>query len=111
MTTYNETSSGGASLRGCATVEYIDFYLTTFGVGDILYNKFKATKGILEKVVIRKVHMVPREFVYGGLFFYYEDNLHSLWNEEDLVSHEEAVDLSIAYYELVALEEERLDKC
>ncbi len=108
---YNEVATGGAELGGCSVVVYTDVVVTQYGPGDILYSLAKAKKGVLEKVVIRKQHIVNPIFVHGGLVVYYEDSFHSLWNESDLTTHQNAVDLATAYYELLIAQSEAIKTC
>lgn len=91
---------------------YVKTYTTLFGAGDIVYSLPKAKRGILEKVVIRRVNALNSLLTQGAFEVMYVDTLNSLWNEWDLVSHAEAIDIAKAYYEeLLADWEEVNNKC
>jgi len=104
MAIYDETSSGGAVLGGCASLVYLKTYITAFGVGDIVYSLPKAKRGVLEKVVIKRLKVLSEQRTGGVFQVMYVDTLNALWNEWDLVSHAEAIAIAKAYYEdLLAL--------
>lgn len=97
--TYDEVGSGGVATGGCSVVEALYPRVTAIGVGDTLYSISKARRGKLEKVVIKAVRTVTSRRTYGSNRVIYQDTLNGLWNEHDLVLHEEAIAL-IAIYNL-----------
>lgn len=86
--TYDETGSGGLTVEGCglATLLRNNLYVERYRAGNILYAAHRARKGVLEKVVIKKV---------SG--YLYTDTLNGIWNEEDLVEFDDAVVLVETY--------------
>lgn len=91
--------SGTLYVGGCVVLEVIKQYAVEFPVGSKVYRKDKAKKGILEAIVIKKINRV---IVHG--YFYvinYVDTFNGVWIEGELVSHEEAKTLAIAYWESV----------
>ncbi len=97
MPTYNETTSGGLKLRGCALVRDSYLEVTAFGPGDIVYNVKKARIGKLEKIVIKQQRIVFSQ--RGGSVAMYVDTYNGFWNEEELISYADAIALAIAYQE------------
>lgn len=112
MAVYNESISGGAKIRGCgATIIYKRIYTTTYGAGDVVYNVYKARKGILERLVIKRVKTVNSAKTMGLFTVMYVDTFNALWNERDLVPYSTAKSLAEAYY-LDQLEDiESIDAC
>lgn len=101
------TSTGGINLFGCARIKYSFYYNYKYGENSIVFLRYKATRGILEKIAIKKV-ILQSSYKTGGLIIpLYQDTLNSYYNEEELCTHQEAVDLATAYYEnlkILALE-------
>jgi len=96
---YDEMGSGGMIVSGCMAFSHVHYVITTYGPGDMLYNVHKARKGILEKIVIKKPRVVQSAKTYGLAISLYVDTLNALWNEDDLVTYDEAVDLATDYCE------------
>lgn len=104
---YNESGSGGVKLRGCGDDLLITGLVRTYGPNTILYKKYRALVGKIERVSIKEAS-VNRKY---GTRVLYKDNYNAVYNEDDLVDHGTAVSLAQAYYEeLLRLEEEN-DKC
>jgi hypothetical protein len=96
---YNGSASGGVRCGGCPDVSASHIYITTYGEGDIVYNIYKARKGVLEKIVIREI-LTSKMSLTGGLFqVMYKDTLNALWNEDDLITLEDAQAFAEVYYE------------
>lgn len=88
-------SSGTINFGGCSEHETDYFYTYKFGINKFAWIKQKAHFGILEKIAIKSVSMpYPYAFVY-------KDSLNSWYNEEELITNQEAVDLAISYWEYV----------
>ena len=51
------------------------------------------------RVVIRRQNVIDPVMVQGAFEVYYTDTLNSLWNEADLTSHANAIEIAKAYYE------------
>ena len=111
MAIYDETAANGGKVAGCATITYIKTYRTDFAAGDIVFNVDKARRGILEKVVIKKQKVINSIKTGGQFKVMYVDTLNALWNEWDLVSHAQAIEVAKAYYENLLADAESLSKC
>lgn len=95
MADFSYEASGGFDLRGCADSISVDkIWTTLFSVGDIVYPKRLAEKGILTKVAIKKITIIEpqqetfRNCASGGVFVHiiYTDNYNARYVEGDLVS-------------------------
>jgi hypothetical protein len=97
------TMSGGISTAGCASpVIVVEKYPHSYGVGSTVFIKKKAqNKGILEAVVLKKVHRV---LASTGIkyVFNYVDTFNRVWLGEELVWQPEAVSLAEAYWQNIA---------
>jgi hypothetical protein len=92
---YTFTISGNLQFHGCPKVDLDTFYLSNFAVGDTAYDKISARKGKIEAIVVRKIVFRQR----GGLILpLYIDTLNGLYNEVDLVTHDEAVEIATAFF-------------
>jgi hypothetical protein len=106
------TATGGISFYGCARVKLSAYYTYKFGENSIVFLRYKAVRGVLEKIAIKKVTL-QSGYKTGGLIVpLYQDTLNSYYNEEELCTHQEAVDLATLYYENVkVLANKALRKC
>jgi|GEM_PF-3364150 len=106
------TALGGINLFGCARVKFSAYYIYKYGENSIVFLRYKAVRGVLEKVAIKKV-ILQSGFKTGGLIVpLYQDTLNAYYNEEELCTHQEGVDLAKAYYEnLKILANEASKKC
>lgn len=87
---YIYVATGGITVFGCAVDKlYVDpTWNSRFKVGETAYFKTAAIKkGRLEKVY---VYHITDNLIY-------EDPLHALYNEEELVTYEEALALILNY--------------
>lgn len=124
MATYTDTSSGGVLLAGasntanfdpnltgsiyiggCATYNYVINLPHLYDVGDVVYSRKKALKGVLKRFAIKELRYGPGNYLcricvppppanYPPL---YVDTFNAFHNEEDLVSLAEAQELVDAY--------------
>lgn len=99
MADFNYAGTGGISMFGCAKATVSVFYNYAFGEGSIVFLKYKANKGILERIAIKKVIVKKNRHTMGQPVFLYQDSLNAYYNESELVSHQDAVNLAIAYHE------------
>ena len=111
MAVYDEIAVDGGKVSGCATITYIKVYTTLYAAGDIVFNVDKANQGVLEKVVIKKQKVINSNKTGGQFRVMYVDTLNALWNEWDLVSHAQAIEVAKAYYENLLVDAEKLSKC
>lgn len=86
-------ATGGFKVFGTAGVSAEYFYYVRFAAGAKAYDRREATRGRLESIVIKRYRIM-----YNPYDVLYTDTLNSLWNEDQLCSHGEAVDLAMAYY-------------
>ncbi len=90
---------------GCSDVTVTHHVRLEYSQGDSLFVRKKALEGILERVVIKTVHIgepfvsdlcssatIERSIVY-------EDTLRGLWNADQLIGHAEAIALARAHLE------------
>lgn len=111
MAIYIEEGQSGAKITGCAVIIYTKTYTTLFGAGDIVFSLEKARRGVLEKVVIKKQKLINVLKTGGKFEVMYIDTLNALWNEWELVSHEDAIEIAQGYYENLLAKAEKLSKC
>lgn len=71
------------TLYSCSKYSYQ--ILTKYKIGEILYLKSSALKGLLEKIVIKKTDL------------FYKDTLNAYHNEKDLITYNEALVLIDQY--------------
>lgn len=93
------TGQGSIALNGCCTFYFIPRVEYKYQPGQIVYYKPKAEQGKLEKIVIKKVHVVRNEQTYGKFVFMYIDTLNSIYNQYDLIWEDEAMLLIRDYLE------------
>ena len=91
------TGSGGIKIGGCAKTKKTDNIICKWSKNSILYVKYKASKGVLEKVAIKRVLLNSGLKTYNQVVPIYQDTLNSLWNEDDLIVAEEAYNLVLVY--------------
>ena len=111
MATFNETISGGAAIMGCAVITFFDRLITLFAAGDIVFNIDKARKGVMERIVIKKIKVINASLIGGQTEVMYVDTLNALWNEVDLIDYDDALALATAYYEALLAEAAVLPRC
>ncbi len=95
---YDEVGSGGSTAAGCIVVGMLHPSVTTFGIGDTVYNVQKARRGVLEKVMIKSIRAVTSRRTRGVNRVLYVDTFNGLWNERDLVPFGTAMALAEVYY-------------
>jgi len=91
----------GVLVGGCAGIEFIIFVRHKFSIGDIVYDRKKALKGIMRRYTIKEVRVFPFEYdVFGSRVNrkssypfppLYVDTYNAFHNEEDLLSFTEAL--------------------
>ena len=111
MTTYNELASGGIKLKGCAFEKILESIQTLYGPGDVVYNRLKAERGSLEKVVIKKQRLIKNRNTFNRFVVMYIDTFNGLWNEYDLIKLEEAQILAQDYLMDLLIDLEKINKC
>lgn len=101
---YVFTASGSVRVGGCAGYAEAHYYRYAYAVGSIVYFRQKAAKGVFERVVVKEVRF-PKNYDptrtrlgrHGNLSPLYVDTFNGLFNEEDLISYDDAAELVAAY--------------
>lgn len=95
--TYVYEASGGLNLRKCGIGHSVDpKYVrnVAFSVGDQAWLKYRAEKGILESVTIKKIKLTPSLYEgRGWCLVIYFDTFNAAYNETDLIYYSEALAL------------------
>lgn len=103
MVTFTYVASGSLNLRKCGIGYHVDplhIHNIAFSIGDQAWIKYKAIKGILEWIIIKKIKIF--DYSYNGegpCTILYVDTFNALYNEEDLIYYEDALALVEAFYE------------
>lgn len=113
-------ATGSIAVGGCASYSFTVNLPHEYEVGDIVYSKKKALKGLLRRYAIKSLQYGPTDRPPGAdLCIWcnfpplYLDTFNAYHNEEDLVTLEEAQDLIDAYLIQYAaqLEEHVMENC
>ncbi len=97
MFTYQ--ASGKLCFRSYTSVYSVRKVITTkFQERDVAYSLKKANKGILYEVVIKKLLLTKTLYTGANFIVIYVDTYNGYWNEWDLVTHAEAINLATIYY-------------
>lgn len=95
MKDFYYVAQGSAYPGGSAIVKVEFFYYVRFAIGSIAYDRKAATnKGKIEPVVVKRY-----KIMYNPYDVLYTDTLNAKWNEDQLCSHGEAINLAITFYE------------
>jgi len=97
---YTYVATGGVSLSNCVDFTVVYNYIYKFNIGSRVYIKYKAGRGILESVVIKKVNLVD---VYSTekQILNYVDTFNRVWMEDELLWKTDALVIAEAYLERV----------
>ena len=108
--TFSYEGSGTILLEGCVCPTRQIYVYYKWRENSYAYLKYKAEKGVMERIAIKKViiHQSPKT-AYAEVVLY-QDTLNSLYNESDLITEEEAKYLAQVFW-LTQLEEYRRTKC
>ncbi len=93
------TGSGTISLKGCFTYSFSEYLPYKYIKGDVVFVKPSALKGKLEKIAIKDVKVISGKKTYGQIIFLYVDTFNFFYNENELISEQEAINLAKQYYE------------
>jgi len=93
------TGSGGINIFGCARIKQSNYYTYKYGENSIVFLRYKAVRGVLEKIAIKKVILKQGYRTGGQVIPLYQDTFNAYYNEEELCTHQEAVDLATIYFE------------
>lgn len=92
----NFTGYGKITFYNCAETRFSPNYYSLFSENDDAYLKNKALKGKIERVVIKKIYKKQISSV-NNVIFIYQDTLNFFYEENDLISYEDALDLKNTY--------------
>jgi hypothetical protein len=104
-------STGTIRVVGCAGLSLKKNFLTLFLVGDRAYIRKKARLGDIESVVVKRIHRKEPQFVSrqgAQPNIMYVDTYNRIWEESELLSEEDAVDLARIYWQNIEQEGRRL---
>jgi len=100
-TLFTYEASGNLSLSKCG-IGYSNSPIfirnVEFSVGDQAWLKYKAEKGKLESIIVKKINLI--DFTYRGngpVTVIYVDTFNALYNETDLISYSDALILKTNY--------------
>ena len=99
MATTTYTGSGGLNVLGCASVSKIICVVYKYAEGSRLWLKYKAIKGCLESVVIKRVDFLQNRNTYNRMVPLYVDTYNAFYNENELIDEATAIELAKQYYE------------
>ncbi|MCK9458226.1 MAG: hypothetical protein M0R80_01065 [Proteobacteria bacterium] len=92
------TATGKITIKGCALpIKVTEYYTFPFGIGSVLYVIAKARKGVLEKVVIKKVNLTG--FDGKAPVYNYVDTTNRVWFERELTWQSTAIELATNFIE------------
>ncbi len=109
---YNYTGGGKIRFGLCTGYFKRINILHKFSVGDIAWLSYKAKKGKLESISIRKLIFTGGPYSVNKMVVLYKDNTNFLYNPDELITKNEAVELvkSYLYDQLLHLIEAK-NKC
>ena len=97
MATYIIVPDGGVAVGGCVEAWHVLTFTYEFAENDAAFYKRKAENGILKEVVIKEVQIGQDQ--YNKDFIVYKDTWNAIWNENELIPEQEAINTAISYYE------------
>lgn len=89
--------TGGIRAAGCANARRRIKYILKFAEGSTAYLCYKAKKGVLESVVIKRVRLVSNSRTFNKVVPIYTDTLNAIFNEEELCTGDEALAAATLY--------------
>ena len=95
---FSYVGSGTAYTKGCAHTKKITYIQYKYGENSIVYLKYKAEKGIIERIAIKRVLLNSGPKTYNKIVPIYQDTLNSLYNENELILEADARALALAYW-------------
>lgn len=98
MTIFSYIGSGTVYTKGCAITKKITYINYKYGENSIVYLKYKAEKGIIERIAIKRVLLNSGPKTYNQIIPIYQDTLNSLYNEDELILEADAKALALAYW-------------
>lgn len=90
---------GAVAVGGCANFDKYVYVEYKWALNSLLFSKAKARRGIMELIAIKRVFFNNGTKTQRQSVKIYQDTHNGLWNENDLLTEEEARTLAIAYWE------------
>ena len=94
---FNYTSYGNININGCGAISKNENFASKYQKGDKVWLYYKAKKGILESVVIKELRVLSGSFSYNKIVSIYVDTYNFLYNEEELIPLNLALELKDKY--------------
>jgi hypothetical protein len=104
---FTYVASGSISVGGCSDYSWAELLVALYAVNDVVYLRFKARQGVLERICIKELMYGKDAYVtdvYGKRLCrmcnfspIYKDNLNALYDEEDLCDEATALALAQNY--------------
>ena len=91
--------SGGIRIEGFAIVTRTVRIPLKFKEGDTPYLKYKAIRGTLERIAVRRIRLDAYDQTYGQYYETYYDQHNARYNDTELIDREEAIALASAFYQ------------
>lgn len=107
---FEYTGSGTIIVEGCTCPKKEIYLYYKWPENSIAYLKYKAEKGIMERVAIKKVIINKNYATKLAEVVLYQDTMNSLYNENDLITEEEAKYLAQVFW-LTQLENYKKNVC
>jgi hypothetical protein len=82
-----------------------------FVEGDRAWLKYEALRGRVRSVWIKKLKVVSGLSTLGKPVVIYYDNLNAVFNEEDLITNSDAVNIALAYHQKRLLDAQKALEC
>lgn len=111
---YAYTTTGIMLLKRCGTLaNFLPKRLITllFREGDTAWLKYEAMRGKLRSVWIKRVKIISANSTDNALSVIYFDNLNAAFNTDDLIAHDQAVKIAIAYYQKILNQSRKALEC
>jgi hypothetical protein len=104
---FDYEAKGTIKIVGCAKITTEKNYIVKFLEGSRAFVRKKARLGKLESIVIKRVRRVPlgspsRYGIQPEIM--YTDTFNRVWEESELISQEDAVDLAMIYWQNISQE-------
>jgi len=93
---YTYDSYGVIAIKGCAALKVIFTWESKFNNGSEAFILYKAKRGVLEKVVIKKIFLTNNSSLNNAMFGYI-DTYNRSWNESELAWFAEAKPIALNY--------------
>lgn len=93
-------STGEIKILGCCASKFKQNFIVSFPAGSRAFIKFKANKGKLESVSIKKFRVILSENLFSqGIQpeLMYEDTFNRIWAEKELITQAVALEFIDSY--------------